>query len=225
MILYALLFMGGIGIAVYYAGNIAFQAIGASASLVAIFAGLMTLIRDEIERYHNFKMQENEHKFSLGATSHMAQVIFDKHVEFSEEYMNKFTEIVDGLFRYGPTDRALGYASELYKIRRKYVLWISEEIEERLDGLESALRRMGVSHTLLKDVSEADDRSRIYDEIYGLFRQICEISRIDNKDDFEKEENKIARSKIIQHLRDLLGASDFTLIRRKLIEKSKNHQN
>ena len=75
----------------------------------------------------------------LGATSHMAIVAFDKHVLFSEEYVTEVNNTLRTLFREGPSEEVLKHARELYNLRQKYFVWLTNNLDLKLDNLKLKL--------------------------------------------------------------------------------------
>uniref|UniRef100_UPI00356A2641 hypothetical protein n=1 Tax=Pontibacterium sp. TaxID=2036026 RepID=UPI00356A2641 len=59
-----------------YKGVAALPAIG------GLFAALFQLLRDNAAHERAVELQSSQQLFNLGATSHMANTVFDKHVEF-----------------------------------------------------------------------------------------------------------------------------------------------
>lgn len=99
---------------------------------VAVLSGAVwQLFRDRLSHERNLEIQQREEfvksdfqrwqdLFSLGATSHMANTVFNKHVEFCEKYLEEVHETVVTLTREGPTEKALNHSNELYSLRIKY---------------------------------------------------------------------------------------------------------
>lgn len=57
----------------------AFPAVG------AVFVAVFQVFRDQLAHDREVSLQTTQNSFAIGATSHMANVAFDKHVAFSEE--------------------------------------------------------------------------------------------------------------------------------------------
>ena len=216
-----LVFLGGLAL-IFFVANVAAQIVGVVTATGAVFACVFTLVRDGMQRYHELYMQEQNQAFLLGAMSHMANITFDKHVEFCEEYIKKFREGIINLLIYGSNPKCLEYASDLDTIRNKHTLWINDKANQPLIQLEMALRKMGANEHLIKSIPSSDDRrSIIVNLIFKLFDEILEIKDDEKKSKEEKEEeSQIAQSKIISHLRELLGSDDLLKIRRLLMDRA-----
>jgi hypothetical protein len=94
--------------------------------------GLSKFLGDRsIERQ---KAQQNR-ELSVGATSHMATVAFDKHIGFCEEYVEEMYKALHTLIQDGRTEEPLD-ARRFSRIRQKWALWLTHEIENKLDQFE-----------------------------------------------------------------------------------------
>ena len=71
----------------------------------ALFIALFQLLRDEAAHVKALEIHDKQQLFNVGVTSHMANVAFDKHVEFSETYIKKMQEGLTELFRTGASGR------------------------------------------------------------------------------------------------------------------------
>lgn len=117
---------------------------GLIASLLAIAGTLFMAVTKYI---FEAKKQEQQNYFSLSATSHMAQVAFDRHVEFCEEYINELQLIIHELFRDANHKKGMDYFYQLKAIKDKHRVWVTQSIETVLKPVESALWNMGRAGT------------------------------------------------------------------------------
>jgi threonine/homoserine/homoserine lactone efflux protein len=60
--------------------------------VAAMVAMLYQFIRDQAAHERALDLQEKQHRFDLGVTSHMANVAFDKHMAFVEKYISTMQE-------------------------------------------------------------------------------------------------------------------------------------
>ncbi|MDE2156881.1 MAG: hypothetical protein KGJ32_13470 [Xanthomonadaceae bacterium] len=67
--------------------------------VAALFGALFQIARDSAAFEKQKYLQSDQQVFSLGASSHMSTIAFDKHVEFCEEYMSEVDETIGILFR------------------------------------------------------------------------------------------------------------------------------
>lgn len=105
-----------------------FKGIFATPALIAMIGALFQLARDNAAHERKLDLQRKQQIFNLGATSHMANVTFDKHVEFCEKYMEEVDSAIGTLYRKGTTKEALPHANSLYALRREYSAWLTEGI-------------------------------------------------------------------------------------------------
>ena len=61
------------------------KGIYATPSLLGLFGILYQLVRDQAQHEKKEILQKQQQLFNLGATSHMANVVFDKHVEWTSQ--------------------------------------------------------------------------------------------------------------------------------------------
>jgi hypothetical protein len=118
--------------------------IGPTITTVAV--GLSTFILNrKIEQYkaqQSKELLEAQNAFALGATSHMAAVVFDKHIMFCEAYVRETSKALNALIQEGRAEEALD-ARRFSRIRQKWALWLTQEMESRLDEFELRIALMG----------------------------------------------------------------------------------
>lgn len=84
-------------------------------------------------------LAEMQNSFAMGANSHMAVVVFDRHIAFCEEYAEAVSNALTQARKSGtPLD-----IGALVGIRRKWELWLSQEIEGKLDKFERLVEKPG----------------------------------------------------------------------------------
>lgn len=198
--------------------------------LFAIASGLLTwliktlvdqsLKRDleafkaELARAHTAQMEEAKNRFTLGATSHMASVAFDKHVQFSEKYVAEVFATLETLFRKGPHQDALQHAYTLVGIRREWAVWLTPEIEAVLEKFEAAIRSIGADAQLVAAVPGEQDA------INEMFAEFAEV--FGAKYGFKAWKGKAVSEEyaietVIVALRNVLGISELTELRSALV--------
>ena len=117
----------------------------------ALSAVVVEVLRDQAKRQHETAISEYQQRFALAASSHMATTAFDRQVSFCEEYVAEVLVTLRTLFREGPTREALTHSDHLHVIKQKYVLWITRELESRLEPFEKALRRIGAADYVARE--------------------------------------------------------------------------
>ena len=112
--------------------NDIFKGIFVTPALLSMFGALFQLARDHAAHESKLDLQRKQQIFNLGATSHIANITFDKHVEFCEKYMAEVDSTVIMLYSKGASNAALSHADHLYTLRIKYSAWLTEEIGSQL---------------------------------------------------------------------------------------------
>jgi hypothetical protein len=144
---YALIFGAAIVlIAVEPAARQTVQNVAGGVGVAALLGALFTLVRDSTAHERAVWLKRDEQQFNLGVTSHMANVVFDKHVVFCEAYIRIVHEAVDALLRSGPSKDALGWATKLNDLRRAHTPWVPVQVTKELEYFEYELRRMGADN-------------------------------------------------------------------------------
>lgn len=87
----------------------------------------------------------------------MANVTFDKHIEFCEMYMEEVHKTVSTLFRDGPTEVALSHAGRFNDLRQDYAAWITNDINEQLFPFEQALRELGSAKGFINSTTDTPE--------------------------------------------------------------------
>ena len=163
-------------------------------AVFAIASGLLTwlikklvgqsLARDletfkaELKVAHALEMQESRNRFTVGATSHMADVAFDKHVKFCDEYTKGVDDALTTLFRRGPHEAVLANADTLSNVRSRWKLWLTPEVEANLSKFEGALREIGAQAWLLGELRPDEDRTEAIKKAYGTFAAVMGWERM-----------------------------------------------
>ena len=156
--------------------NDAYKGIASLPGVAGLTAALFQLVRDCAAHQRNLEIQQEQQLFNLGATSHMANSVFDKHVEFCEKYLAEVHQTVVTLTREGPTQEALEHAGKLYTLRIDYTAWVTPEIDGKLMPFEKSVRKIGANLDLVKALSGAEDRDEIrtkaLEEMYDVFSNL-----------------------------------------------------
>src|SRR5580704_2666234 len=87
---------------------------------------------------YGIEMAERQNAFSMGANSHMATVVFDKYVGFCEEYVVAMSNTLPTLIQAGTTQTP----GDFVGIRQKWALWLTDDIESKLDRFEQLIPRI-----------------------------------------------------------------------------------
>jgi hypothetical protein len=162
---------------------------------------------------HEFEMQEAKNRFVVGATSHMANVVFDKHVAFCEEYVTEAHRAMEVLFRKGPTKEILTHEYVLLSLRTRWALWLPPELEEKLDVFQLNLREIGANAPTR---SEGELTSEDLRKSYNAFAAAMGWPDYQG----EKVNEDAAVQRAITELSKILGVFELTGLREQLIRRA-----
>lgn len=190
----------------------------ATPALLAMFGALFQILRDRSTYERQLQLQRRQEVFNLGATSHMANVAFDKHVEFCDKYMKEVHTTVFTLFQEGPTEQALDHANAFHRLREEYAAWLTDDINENLFPFEQALRVLGANQMFVTTTSGhgqyAEQRSESITKVFEDFKRILTI----DKD--QEPDPTIATEVVKKKVRDILGIEELVQLRNLLLSEA-----
>ena len=186
----------------------------------SLVAALFQLVRDHSTFEKQKHLQRRQNIFNLGATSHMANTVFDKHVEFSEQYLAEAAQTISTLVREGPTEEAITHEQKLAKIRVEYAAWITPEIESKLRPFENAVHEIGINKAFLTmmsgDDSNHETKLKAISEMHDTFANLM------NFDPKNKKDDNATIISVKQEIRKILGISELVAIREALVREASN---
>ncbi|SEA77704.1 hypothetical protein SAMN05660420_03149 [Desulfuromusa kysingii] len=186
----------------------------------ALVGALFQIARDSAAFEKQKHLQTDQHVFSLGASSHMSTVAFDKHVAFCEAYLSEVHETVGVLFREGPTEKAMECAYKLFALKREYAAWIPKSVALELEPFENAINEIGVKTHLVNALRGTRDeaRSKALDESYNVFANVMGMEKLKEEAPDHKEE--LAVENVKESVREILGINELFEIRNFIIKRS-----
>lgn len=193
----------------------AIQALIALPGAAGLLAALWELLKANIEHQHRLEEANSTNAFILSATSHMAVVAFDKHVEFAEAYTSKANEGLDILFREGSTEQILRIVSALSEIRRKYVLWETKDVAILLYKFEGALTEIGRDERRLGSIPVSKKREELLKKISATFEKVTGLENLPDQPTPE-----ISVGHIVGQLREHLGVNQLTELRKHYLDEA-----
>lgn len=115
--------------------------------ITAGFTLLEQLWREQIELDRRMALQANQQDFTVGVASDMAKVAYTKHLEFAEAYSQQVLAGLSQTTKPGPLadTTLLDLAGDLLRIRETSVVWLPEELQNKLLQFELALREVGAN--------------------------------------------------------------------------------
>jgi len=200
------------------------QSLSAIPLVGSLVAALFTLVRDYMAHERKLLLQESQNRFLLGASSHMANTAFDKHVQFAEEYANELHRTLATLFQKGPTQDVLKHTGAMYELHQKYAVWLTDNLETELEQFESDLRKIGASAGYINNsTSKSENIQEVMNVMYQKFAEVMGKERM-GADEWngEKISKEKAASMTIHRLRSILGTEELTEMRTSIITKSIN---
>jgi hypothetical protein len=187
--------------------------------ILGLFSLLVQGWRDQVAHERTLDLQQKQHDFDLAVASHMTNVVFDKQVEFCEQYSQKLYDYVPKMFIEGPSKNALACASDLQNIRLKFSPWISSNLVNKLMPYEKALREIGALD-MVKEAYGAQSGGNVDPEIikrmYKVFMDFLGLSEKTQK------EPQSAADVILEHLKDILDITDLEKLRHRAIKLASN---
>jgi hypothetical protein len=171
----------------------------------------------ETQNRFDAQLEETRNRFTIGAASHMANVAFDKHVEFCEKYTAALNGALNTLFSRGPHQDILQDADKLVGTRLEWTLWITPEVEAKLQGFERALRTIGANAWLIAQLDPAhQDRTGSIRQAYDTFADVMGWPEWHGK----PLTGDVAAETIIQGLREVLSVGDLRRLRDEMIKRA-----
>ncbi len=184
-------------------------------SIGGLLTALFQVARDDAAHKRSIDFQNKQQLFNLGATSHMANTVFDKHVEFSEKYLSEVHKLVASLTSEGPTKSALAHANNLNNLRIDYTAWITPEIEDKLLPFENAVRTIGAKASYVEAIRGQEDssesRSKAIGEMFDTFSTIMGLESRESKDAETTIKEVMNRVREILNIVELVSIRDFLI--------------
>jgi hypothetical protein len=150
----------------------------AGPAAVALFKFLSDRSIERQKAQQSKELLETQNAFSIGATSHMATVAFDKHIGFCEEYVEEMSKALHTLIQDGRTEEPLD-AARFSRIRQKWALWLTREIENELDQFERKISQIigGAAQDLDANGAPVSNESIITKQI-GSLREVLRTEEL-----------------------------------------------
>ena len=185
------------------------QGLPSLSAVGALFMGLWTIFRDNEAHKRDLEREQQQQIFNLSVTSHMAEVAFDRHIKFCEEYMQRLMQGLDPSIV--EQERYEHYSFELKNIRRIHAIWITEEINAELHGCEEVWRKYGFCRRTAQQ-TQGEVQSNFSGKAGELFDVIHGID--------ESGEGVTTYEKTISIIQGILGITELTKLRVNLIAQA-----
>jgi hypothetical protein len=194
------------------------QDVAANVGIAALVGALFQLFRDHAAQERELLVRRDDQQFQVGMTSHMSNVVFNKHVLFCEEYVTEVNATVDTLVQRHATVDAVDHANRLYAIRRKYATWVTTAMSTRLASFEDAVREVGAKAHFVEVTREsphyAEQRAKAIEFVYSEFERIL-------PQHFGRQaEDGIGSETIVARVREILSIERLVELRARLVERA-----
>jgi Asp-tRNA(Asn)/Glu-tRNA(Gln) amidotransferase B subunit len=158
---------------------------------------LIQIFRDEGLFQKQKSFNKEDRNFNLAFSSEAAKLTVQKQAEFGEKYLELFDEFLEFLYKQGPDSRFLEFANKLTKLRRKYALWIEEEVYLSLSEIELSIRKIGADERHLVHLPIGEKRKKLIEKISSQFKEIYKKNGKDEK----------YRDEIVEKLSGMIGVN------------------
>lgn len=203
----------------------------ACVTLFVAFAGfVVTIVRDEGAHQRAIALADRAHEralaaadrethFALGVSSHMANVAFDKHVAFCEAYAQAADKALNAIFREGPTVDAVYLSGALLEIRRAHAVWVTQEIDEKLQQFEYLFAEMGASAGYVAGTLGMPEAAQRQEHIERMHKHLSILIGAREWNDEKLDEDKTVIN-TIRWLRKVLGTEELNAMRRAFVTRA-----
>lgn len=107
--------------------------------ITSVIAALAAIVTVTTKFRFDRAIEREKARFSIGTTSHMADIVLDRHISFCEAYATAASDALRNMEN-GSKDEPL---ETLIRIRQKWALWIPQDIEKGLVDFEGRLAKIG----------------------------------------------------------------------------------
>ena len=182
----------------------------------ALFGALWQISREHVHHERQKEIQDREHNFNLSISSHMANVAFDRHVEFCENYIKQVHELLEKSFRSTNTKNIIE-PRELITIRKTYATWLTNDINEKLWAFEETLNNPTSNSLIALSSTMQQAMTNSITEIQKIL-----VSAFTGRKVRTETENERKIKKVIYELQKILGINELTQLRMLILNKAMN---
>lgn len=183
----------------------------AAASFAGAALAAWMSLRIARQRLEHERRQEAVRRAFDSAGSHMAVIAFDKYVQFCEEYTDLFRDALRELVQTGPHKNALSYSADLSRLRTRWALWVTADVNALLEKFEKVLRQMGSdAHMSAPELAASvPNRAELINRMYKAFSDLIELGNWNG----EEANKDLAVATMISLLKETLGTEQFGRLR------------
>lgn len=190
-----------------------------AALLVASGVAFFAVSREYAQMAETRELAAVEREFRLASTSHMSQIVFDKHVQFCERYLEAAQPIFNMI--------ALGdirqyHRLDLTQVRETRIantLWLTFEMHENLATFESNIEHMKIyaRHHLRQQDSNPDAARDSFEQLMLLMTEMTDGNYLRSEAQSLSPKSYAA---MVRHLQKTLGIDRLTHMRDSVLQQS-----
>lgn len=207
--LLSMIFLVSLGLALFLPTTEMLKGIYGLPAVGSLFTALWTIYRDDVAHRRQLEIENQKKFFNLSVTSHMAEVAFDRHVSFCEEYVKRILQ--SPISSKDKTSMYESFSEELKQIRNAHALWISPKINDELSACEEVWRKFGVASRIAQETY-----GELRDTYNGKARELLEVIHGQG----EYPVNLTLIEKQIKIIQDILGINELTKFRADLVHQA-----
>jgi hypothetical protein len=193
-----------------------YKGISTIPAILSLFGFLWQYVRDEVAYENNRRLQNEQNQFNLAATSHMANIVFEKQVAFCEEYVVTLDQALSCLLEAGPSKAIEGFLDRLIASKKKYITWLSSELVENLEIIENEMQRIITNDYLINHRRQTEPERSVY--ISEMWKSFNRLIGVNNKDDEFNPRQTV--NGIIEYVKGILGIAELEMLRREMVSRS-----
>ena len=203
-------FIASFGCAYLLPINQIFKSIATTPAIAALVAVIYQILKDQAAFERQDYLQRQQQIFNLSTASHMANTVFDKHVEFCEKYMSEVHQMLTDLVRHGPSGPIVdGHLAKFTELRKQYAAWVPKDVALQLDPFEDAINEMSAFSGLGAGLRGEEATKAMY----SIFHTILGI-----EDREVTEQNRdITVEEVQERIRSILGINELTKMRKMVV--------
>ncbi len=172
---------------------------------------MLTLVGDvllESVRHHlALDLQRRDQSFSLAFATRAAEITFERHLAFCDEYVGLVLAAFRDLQAHGTPAAVTGrYADKLRAIRDKYGVVLTSQVEDQLVDVEKLLRAVEAGEETFRALPVGKDRTAIVRETHEALKALVGTPN-------PGRSNDSALHGVLSALRELLGVEQLTRLR------------
>lgn len=148
---------------------------------------------------HETSLEDHRASLAIATSSHMAELLYGRLVEFADEYLAQVNSAIDEVTGSGLQYEHLSITQDLYKLRRKYALYISTDTNTVLSKWEQKITEGAAADRAAKaydHVSKAEQRNKFLELNWQRTREVISsgLDKDGNEIDSDRMDVAIVRA-------------------------------